>query len=145
MSPDPLPPALPTMRALHTPLAGGLAAISVVFLLLTFGLHTAPLLPAGPSTTIIAYLLAGIGLAALAAGLFVFKSRVPRPHPGQSLDDYWAGEARGHVLLFWVVILGGGVNGAVGFLLTGSLIPALATVGSLIVLLSHGAGYFEDA
>lgn len=136
---------LPSIRVLHGVITAGLAVILAVFLLLTYGLHQAPVLFPGNPSPVIAYLLLAASLTVLSTALLVFKARVPARRSGQSVEEFWGMEARGSALLFWVLLEGGGIVGAVGFLITGSLIPAIGAVGAIYLFLTNGPGYFEEA
>jgi hypothetical protein len=132
------------VRLLHLALIGGLSMISLIFLVVVFVLRTAPGLEPGTETTIIAGVLTAAGLTSLTVGLFVMKPRVPRRTADQTVEAYWGGPARPGALLVWVMAEGGGMIGAVGFLVTRSYFPALVTLGALGVLLTNGPGYFEE-
>jgi hypothetical protein len=132
------------VRLLHFALIGGLSVISLIFLMLVFVLRTAPSLAPGTETTIIAGVLTAVGLTSLTVSLFVMKPRVPHRTAAQTVEAYWEGAARPGALLVWIMAEGGGIIGAVGFLMTSSFFPALVTLGALGILLTHGPGYFEE-
>jgi hypothetical protein len=144
MSFDPTEPALPPVRPVHLVLVGGASVILGMFLFLVYGLHIGPLLPPGSQSSILGYGLAAISVGATPFALLVLRPRAGRRNPGQTVDAYWDSESRAGPLLFWVVAEGGGVMGAVGFLMSGSLLPLLASAGSIAILAAVGPGYFED-
>ena len=137
-------PTRSTVRTLYLVLLAGLLMVSAVFGVLFF-LGTAPLLPADAQTTLIATVMAVVGMGPVLAGFFWARPNVPLKPANQSVDDYWRDQAVvGKALLLWVFWEGAGMIGAVGTLLTGSYYPATVGVVALALYLINGPGYLED-
>jgi hypothetical protein len=139
MNPDPSRSA----RLLHLVLLGGLVTISMVFLVLTFGLKVAPLLPGGEDVAFIGNVLAAAGIVPIILAMLVLRPRVPARTPGQTTTAFWQG-AVGPALVVWTLIEGGGIIGAVGALLTGLLTPVVPAVAALSCLVLIGPSHFEN-
>lgn len=132
-----------TVQRLHLALVGGLVAVVTVFGAL-FYLGVAPMLPAETTTVLISYVIAAASLGPLLFAWFWARPRVPERPPDLSVEEYWKGPEPGaKALLLWVLWEGSAMTGAVGALLTGSLIPATTALLALALLLTHGPGFFE--
>ena len=137
-------PTRSTVRTLYLVLLAGLASVSVAFSVLFF-LGTAPLLPADAQTTLIATIMAVVGMGPVLAGFFWARPNVPLKPTEQSVDDYWRDQAVvGKALIMWVLWEGAGMIGAVGTLLTGSYYPATMGVVAVALYVTNGPGYLEE-
>jgi hypothetical protein len=130
-------------RVLHRVLFGGLLLLSVIFLLITFGLHDAPLMAPGESATMIGFVFAASGLILVIAAITFFRQRVPTRASGQDDATFWRA-ALGPAVSVWVMIVGAGMISAVGALLTGSLASALVVAFALDRLLRFPPSHFES-
>ncbi len=144
MSADPALPTSQSMRTLHRTLLAGGCVILAVFMTLVFVLHTGPLLSDGPGRQVIGLAAALAGLSAVARGYLVPGRRVPERLPGQSLDAYWQAGAAGPSVLCWVMLEGGSVMTAVGFLLSSHLLPLGVSWAALAALAAVGPAHFEE-
>src|SRR3970040_977833 len=98
-----------SMFLLHLILAGALVLIGVGFLL--WVQFKGPLLPPDATRALIAYIMTGIGLAFVAAGV---PSAGPKlPPPGPAANGYWTPENRGRAVLLWILCENGGTIAAV--------------------------------
>jgi hypothetical protein len=114
---------------LHRFLGIGLLTLGAVF----FGLRSGgvELLPPGPFSSTLAYILAGFSLVVAAVALLVLRRRVPARRPGQSEDQYWTRpEVVSAAMLVWFLLEGAGIVAAVGYLLTAA--PIAAVVAGLV-------------
>ena len=137
-------PTRSSISILYLALLGGLLSVSLVFGFL-FLLGTAPLLPPGDDTVLIATVLAVVGMAPLLGGFFWARPRVPVKPTEQGVDAYWQDQATfQRALMMWVLWEGAGMIGAVGTVLTGSYYPATVTVVALALYLTNGPGYLEE-
>lgn len=132
-----------TVQRLHLALVGGLLTVVTVFGALFYP-GVAPMLPAGELTDLIAYAIAAGSLGPLLFGWFWARPRVPERPTDLPVEEYWKGAEPGaKALLLWVLWEGSAMTGAVGALLTGSLIPAMPALLALALLLTHGPGHLE--
>lgn len=137
-------PTRGSIRILYLALLGGLLSVCVVFSVL-FLLGTAPLLPPGDQATLIATVMAVVGMGPVLAAYFWARPRVPVKPTEQDVEAYWRDQATvGKALILWVLWEGAGMIGAVGTLLTGSYYPATVTVAALALYLTNGPGYLEE-
>jgi hypothetical protein len=119
-------PTVESGRQLHRLLGAGVSALAAVFLGMTY-FGAAPLLPAGTAPLAARYGPGAASLAILLIALFVFKPRVPDRLSTQTIDEFWASpEVGAKVVLLWFLLEGAGILAAVGYLLTGEPLPALA-------------------
>ena len=131
-------------RGLHRVLIGGLLMISAVFVFITLGLHDAPLMAGRDAASVTGYVLAACGIMPIILGLLILKPRGPVRSSGQGDASFWQ-VAMGPVIAVWVVLEGGGIIGAVGALLTGSLASVLTVAIALGCLVALGPSHFENA
>lgn len=137
-------PTRSTIRILYFALLGGLLSTCVIFGVL-FLLGTAPLLPPGDDTTLIATVMAVVAMGPVLGGFFWARGNVPVKPTEQGVDVYWQDQATfSKALIMWVLWEGGGMIGAVGTLLTGSYYPATVTVAALALYVTNGPGYLEE-
>ena len=88
--------------------------------------------------------LAGLALAELVVNYMFLKPRAPLRRPEQTPEQYWANpQARAFAIVVWAVYASAGFLGGVGFLLTGSYVPALVSVAALVVLLYQPPAVFS--
>lgn len=126
-------PSARQARILHAALVLGVALVGVVFffVLKTIG-------PAFPRAPILSFVTAGLGLGNVAAALGVFRSKIPQRSSEQAPDEYWtSNEVRGMAIVMWAIIEGGGLVAWVGYLLTGTPVPAgvgLLAIAALILV-----------
>jgi len=131
-----------TFLVLHLALVAGLFASFLAFAVLLW-MGTAPLLPADGAEGI-AFALAALALGPITIGLIWARPRVPARRPDQPVEAFWQGPATGsRALLLWALWEGAALLGAVGTVLTGSLIPAATALVALALLLTHGPGHLE--
>jgi len=124
-------PSARAARIMHTSLVLGVTLVGVVFF---FVLRTIP--PSFPRASILSFVTAGLGLGNLAAALALFRSKIPQRSSDQAPDDYWASnEVRGIVIVTWAIIEGGGLVAWVGYLLTGTPVPAGVGVLAIAALI----------
>lgn len=121
------------IRLLHLILVAGLTVIGAVFLLLVLKL-LGPQLAPGPTTDIIAFSLAGMAITSVALAVLFARPRVPERRAAQSVLEFWTPETRGSSMLVWILLEGGGTVAAVGYLLTGHLVPLAVYCIALLAL-----------
>ena len=118
-------------RIVHAALVLGVALAGVVFFIV---LRTIP--PSFPGASILSFVTAGLGLGNIAAGLGLFRSKIPQRSSAQAPDDYWTSpEVRGIAIVTWAIIEGGGVVALVGYFLTGMPVPAGVGALSIVALI----------
>lgn len=116
------------MWILHAALVIGqiLVGATFFFLLRTQG---QPLAGGNP---LIGYVTAGLAIVNLTVAFGLLRSRIPQRRTDQSPDDYWRNnEARGAAVLMWAVLEGSGLFCWIGYVMTGSIVPA--AVGALAI------------
>jgi len=119
------------VRILHAALAIGLSVVAATFVLVLRSLG--PLLT---TTPLIGYATVGLGLANLAVVVGFFRPRIPQRPVDQLPDEYWATtEARAAVIVIWAMIEGAGLISLVGYLLTGSVVPAAVAALAIVTLI----------
>ncbi len=121
------------IRLFHLILVVGLTVIGAVFLLLVLKL-LGPQLAPGTTTDIIAFALAGIAITSVAFAVLFARPRIPERRPAQSVLEFWTPQTRGSSMLVWILLEGGGTLAAVGYLLTGHMVP-LAVYGIALLAL----------
>ena len=109
---------------LHRGLLIGQITLAGVFLFTCFrGISP---LQGSASESLIAYVLSGISALQMVVALFVIMPRVPARSAAQSVEEYWSSPSTTQqVLLVLFVLESATVVGAVGFFLTGDLLPAM--------------------
>ncbi len=129
--------------ALHLALSGGFGVVGVVFGALLYG-GNAPFLR-DAQNQVLPWALAVAGLGPMVLGLVWARPRVPIRPPALDIEAYWRDTDAGPAaLLTWVLWEGSGMIGAVGTLLTGSLVTGGVAALGLALLLLHGPGYYES-
>lgn len=129
--------------ALHLALCGGLVTVAIVFGALLFQ-GNAPFLR-DEQNAILSWVMATAALAPMMLGLVWARPRVPIRPPALDIDAYWRStEAGPRALLTWTLWEGSAMIGAVGTLLTGSLVTGSVAAIGLALLLLHGPGYYES-
>jgi len=119
------------MRTLHASLVLGVILVGAVFFFL---LRTIP--PSFPRASMLSFVTAGLGLGNIAAALGVFRSKIPQRAIDQAPEDYWtSNEVRGIAIVMWAIIEGGGLVAWVGYLLTGTPVPAGVGVLAIAALI----------
>ena len=108
----------------------GVALVGVVFF---FVVRTIP--PSFPRASILSFVTAGLGLGNLAAALVLFRSKIPQRSVDQTPDDYWTSNEVRIALVTWAIIEGGGLVAWVGYLLTGTPVPAGVGVLAIAALM----------
>ncbi len=133
-------PAAPTVaqdergaRILHAILAVGIALILAVFMLLLR--LVGPYVPPGRARPIVAYVAAGLGLVAMLAALAVLRPLARGRFRDAPAGRRWSDTTRGPAILVWIVAEWGAIAGALGFLLTGSTLPAAVAALGFVTLL----------
>jgi len=123
----------------------GVSLLAAVFLVLRFS-GFAPLMPADDGSQLIAYVMAGIAVVLVLAGVFVLKPRVPARRPSQSSAEYWSTPATAkQALSVWFVLEGAATLAAVGFLMTGHSVAGAAMVLAIAAFWIVGPETFERA
>ena len=137
-----MPTAQVTTPLLHRFLAMGITMLAAVFLFLrSTGFEPIP--SSDSSTLVIGYSLSGLVVALLAVAFLVFKPRVPQQGPRQSIAEYWSSpDTTQKVFLVWFLMEGAGVMGAIGYLLTGQLVSAVAMGVAIAVFWLNGPNTF---
>lgn len=131
------------VQILHLALIAGVCAVWLAFGAL-FSLGSAPFLPHGSPPVIAASLAAG-ALVPILLGWFWARPRIPYRRGSVSVEAFWQdAEAGMRALLAWVLWEGGAMIGAVGTVLTGSLVTAASGLVGLALLLLHGPHYLES-
>ena len=131
------------VRSLYFALVGGLLAVSTAFISI-YWLGSAPLLPV-ESRSVIALVMCVVPLSPILLGWIWARPQVPPRNEGISEEQFWQDPVPGgKALLVWVLFEGSAIIGAVGTLLTGSVLPAGAALLGLASLLTNGPGYFES-
>jgi hypothetical protein len=124
------------IRMLHAILAVALMVFSVAAVL--WVQFKGPLLAAGETRNLIAYIVTGIGLACVAVGIGIIRPKLPEPRRGSA--DYWTPKNRGRALLVWILCENGGTIAAVGFVLTAHLAALFAMVVAILMLVWQSPG-----
>ena len=134
----PAPQANPAL--LHRVLGIGLvvtAAALGVTRYLTSGLTPDP-------TSLITFILAGVGGAMAVAALMFLKGQVPERRPGQTSAMYWADQkVAGPAMMFWFILEGAGVVASVAYFLEGSSIPAVLAMFVIAAFWMNGPRAFD--
>jgi len=131
------------VQILHLALIAGVCAVWLVFGALLW-LGSAPFLPHGSPPVIAASLAAG-ALVPILLGWFWARPRIPLRGASVLVEAFWQNaEAETRALITWVLWEGGAMVGAVGAMLTGSLLTATSGLSGLVLLLLHGPAYLES-
>jgi hypothetical protein len=134
-----------TLPVLHRLLGIGLMTIAVVFLIFRY-LDIPPTLQHDSVTQVIGYTLSGLGVLIAAVALFVFKPRVPDRPPEESVEQYWSRPEIGpKAMMVWIVLDGARVMAAVGYLLTGEPVAAIAAGVVIVAFWLCGPNVFAKA
>jgi hypothetical protein len=122
-----MPDRTATPALLHLFLGIGLMILAVLFTVLNYA-GVGPLLKADPDATkVMAYVFAGLSMAMTMVAFVVLRPRVPSLASGQTVEQFWKTPSSvAPVMLVWFVSEGAGVFACVGYLLTGSVVVALA-------------------
>jgi hypothetical protein len=125
------------MRLIHLALTLGLTLAGVVF----FIVRRVQQMPVLVQSAAVAIALTVAAISALLVAVTVVRPRVPE----QTQDLYW-GDAtvRMTVMVLWAAVEGGGLLGAVGYILTGATAPAIALALGIVTLATLGPGRFEQ-
>lgn len=117
-------------RILHLALAGGLALVGGVFLVLESAAG-GPL--SGPRIPGVAFAVVSVAQIVIALGWF--RQRVRPRAFSQSVEDYWSSaDIRGAAIVVWALLEGAGLFSWVGYLLIGGIVPAATAVLALVLL-----------
>jgi hypothetical protein len=139
----PLPIDRTKVRALYFALVGGLCAVFTTFASI-FWLGSAPLLRT-EGTFVIALAMSIVPLGPILLGWIWARPQVPFRDEARSLEQFWQDPVPGgRALMVWVLFEGSAIMGAVGTLLTGSVLTAGIALLGLASLLTNGPGYFES-
>jgi len=121
------------IRIIHLALVLGLVIVAGVFYILrqrtglTFGFGAS-----------VGMIMAGIGLVNLTIALGFLTPRFPERQADQAPDRYWArSETRGAAIILWALVEAGAILSWLGYLMTGSWVPAavgLLAIAALILL-----------
>jgi len=88
--------------------------------------------PLAAGSPLIAYVTAGLAIVNLTVAFGLLRSRIPQRRTDQSPDDYWNNnEARGAAVVLWAVLEGSGLFCWIGYVMSGSIVPA--AVGALVI------------
>lgn len=110
----------------------GLVVAAGVFIMLRQS--TTARFSVGPT---LGWILAGFALVQLAMVLGFLVPRMPLRLADQSPDQYWSTVARPDAIILWVMTDGAGLASWVGYLLTGTVVPAgvgVLAIAALILL-----------
>ena len=132
-----MPTTQATIPLLHKFLGIGLMGVAAACVVLRyFGI--APL-PQDSVTPVIAYTLSGIAVVMMVVAIFVFKPRVRARAAGQPLEQYWSTPDVGaKILPLWFLLEGAGTVAAVGYLLTGEAVSAIAAGAAIVAFWLNG-------
>ena len=122
---------------LHRFLLAGLAVLTGVFAFLR-SRGIAPLPPGDSETTVIGYTFAALSIVLLVISLLLFKPRIPRRKPQQTIEQYWSSPDTQHVLVMWFLMEGAGLLSAIGFFISGELAPIATLAIALVVFWMNG-------
>jgi len=131
----PEPTALPSssrvVRLIHTALTLGPVLTTVMFVIVR---RLSPL-PALPQAAAISLPLTVGAIVLLVVALTVLRPRIPEQVSDQTPDAFW-GDARVRMtaLTTWAVVEGAAILAAIGYLLTGTMLPTLALALGLTTL-----------
>jgi len=116
-------------RIIHAALVIGQILVGVTFFFL-LRVQGQPLAGGGP---LIGYVTAGLAIVNLTVAFGLLRSRIPQRRMDQSPGDYWSNnEARGPAVVIWAVVEGSGLFCWIGYVMTGSIVPAV--VGALAIV-----------
>lgn len=121
------PGAARAIRIIHAALVIGQVLVAATFFLLLR--MQGPLAGGSP---LIGYVTAGLAIVNLTVAFGLLRSRIPQRRTDQSPEDYWStNEARGAAVVLWAVMEGSGLFCWIGYLMSGSIVPA--AVGALAI------------
>lgn len=136
---QPRPDIAKVIRLIHIALTMGVALMAGVMIVMrSTGAGAAP-----SGTAMQGYLIAGMGVMAIAVGLAVLRPRVPARGSTESPEEYWTEMRRAAAIVVWALIEAGGLMGVVGFMLTGLWTPLAVTAISLAGLFLTRPASFE--
>jgi hypothetical protein len=132
-----------TLPMIHRILGVGLLAGAATFLgLRYFGIGS---IPDGNTSRTVAYALAGIAMVLTGIAVFVFRPRVPRRSPAESVDQFWSrSDVAAKMLQIWFYLEGAGTLAAAGYMLTGDLLTAIAACLAIAAYWWSGPNPFAD-
>jgi len=121
----------------------GVSILAAIFIVLRLtGMH--PLLPADPTSDLIAYVMSGIAVVLILIGMFVLRPAVPVRRAGQTSAEYWATPKTAQkALSVWFCIEIAATLASVGFLTTGHAVASGAMLLSIVVFWMVGPETFE--
>lgn len=122
-------------------LLAGLAVSGTAFLVVLRMAHG----PVMRGVPVVGLALAGCAVAVLGTAVTVLRARVPSRSPAQAPDAYWEDAGtRAAALVLWAVIEGAGLLAAVGYLVSGGMVPAAVFAAALGTIALLGPGRLED-
>lgn len=117
------------VRIIHAALVIGQILVGATFFLL-LRVQGQPLAGGNP---LIGYVTAAFAIVNLTVAFGLLRSRIPQRRMDQSPDAYWSNnEARSAAVVIWAVLEGSGLFCWIGYVMTGSIVPA--AVGALATL-----------
>jgi hypothetical protein len=129
-------------RIVYLAIGAGLLATAAAFVYVRQVIGVAPFPPGDSTASAVAYALAAIAAAQVGVALLVLKPRVPQRMLGQSLDEYWSADVAGKCLIVWALIDTAGMLSAVGYLLSGATVSAIAAAIAIVLYGITGPGSF---
>lgn len=122
---------------------GLLAGAAVILVLRYLGIGS---LPPGSTSRTVAYALGGVATVLTAIAVFIFRPRVPRRSPAQSLDQFWsAPDVAAKMVRIWFYLEGAGTLAAAGYLITGEPVTVIAAGLAIAAYWWCGPHLFADA
>ena len=91
----------------------------------------------------VGFILAGIGVVAIAISLAVMRPRVGQRSSNQSPGDFWDPARCAAVTVVWALLEGGGLAGVVGYFASAQWAPLALVPVSLLALFFTRPGAFE--
>jgi hypothetical protein len=125
---------------LHRCLVGGLLSMSAIIAILAFR-HIAPLSAKDETALLIGKILAGVSVCLVAAGLLIFRPRMPEYQGSHAHETYWDSPASvAAANRIWFFLEGAAITSLVGFLLSGHPAPAFTAAVAIAALILSGPG-----
>jgi hypothetical protein len=126
----PIPGAARSARILHLALVVGLALVGAVFFLLDTLSRGRLNVARIPSVA-----FAALSIIQIVVALGWFRQRIPQRSFNQSPDGFWSSnDVRSASIVLWALLEGAGLFSWVGYLLTGGILPAAASILALLLL-----------
>jgi hypothetical protein len=133
-----------TVPIVHRILGLAMLAGAAVFVgLRYFGIVS---VPEGGASRVVAYVLTGAAMVLTALAVFIFRPRVPRRSPAQSVDQFWSTpEVAAKMLRIWFYLEGAATLAGAGYLVTGEPVTAMAAIAAIAAYWWCGPNRFANA